>query len=42
MWIGLAVAAVAAVAVAGLGVWLRKRAANRKKGNPENDIYPLW
>jgi hypothetical protein len=30
------------VAIAGLGWWLRKRAAKRKSGNPEKDIYPMW
>ena len=41
LWIGLAVGAALA-AIAGLGWWLRKRAAKRKSGNPEKDIYPMW
>jgi len=39
LWIGLG---GAAAAIAGLGWWLRKRAAKRKSGNPEKDIYPMW
>jgi hypothetical protein len=31
----------AAAAISGLGWWLRKHAAKRKSGNPENDIYPI-